>query len=97
MRTETFRQAAGTGYLSIDRPSLQFAMSVVMSGMREPKVVAGSARGINNQADPKTLYVSDTDWAAEELTRKSGSCTVESTTVTCLTDRSRNRSECQWR
>ena len=31
---QTFRQAAGTGlYLSIDRPSLQFAMSVVMGGM----------------------------------------------------------------
>ena len=30
---QTFRQAAGTGlYMSIDRPSLQFAMSVVMSG-----------------------------------------------------------------
>ena len=28
---ETFRQAAGTGlYMSIDRPSLQYAMSVVM-------------------------------------------------------------------
>ena len=37
---QTLRQAAGTGlYLSIDRPSLQFAMSVVMSGMSEPKVV----------------------------------------------------------
>ena len=37
---QTFRQAAGTGLLlSIDRPSLQFAMSVVMSGMSEPKVV----------------------------------------------------------
>ena len=37
---QTFRQAAGTGlYLSIDRPSLQFAMSVVMSGMSERKVV----------------------------------------------------------
>ena len=37
---QTFRQAAGTGlYMSIDRPSLQFAMSVVMSGMSEPKVV----------------------------------------------------------
>ena len=37
---QTFRQAAGAGlYLSIDRPSLQFAMSVVMSGMSEPNVV----------------------------------------------------------
>ena len=37
---QTFRQAEGTGlYMLIDRPSLQFAMSVVMSGMSEPKVV----------------------------------------------------------
>ena len=62
---QTFRQAAGTGlYMSIDRPSLQFAMSVV--------------RLFGYQADPKTLYVyTDTDWAANELTRKSVSCTVE--------------------
>ena len=37
---QTFRQAAATGlHLSINRPSLQLAMSVVMSGMCEPKVV----------------------------------------------------------
>ena len=35
---QTFRQTAGTG-LSIDRPSHQFAMSVVMNGMSEPKMV----------------------------------------------------------
>ena len=91
---QTFRQAAGTGlYLSIDRPSLQFAMSVVMSGMSEPKVVhqlqvvrvaryilqhSGETWLFNYQADPKTLHVyTDTDWAADELTRKSVSCTVE--------------------
>ena len=34
-----FRQAAGTGlYLSIDRPSLQYAMSEVMGGMQTPLV-----------------------------------------------------------
>ena len=70
---QTFRQAAGTGlYMSIDRPSLQFAMSVVMSGMSEPKVVhqlqevrvaryvlqhPGEIWLFNCQADPKTLYV----------------------------------------
>ena len=91
---QTFRQAAGMGlYMSIDRPSLQFAMSVVMSGMSEPKVdhhlqvvrVArcilqhpGEALLFGCQADLKTLYVyTDTDWAADELTRKSVSCTVE--------------------
>ena len=91
---QTFKQAAGTGlYLSIDRPSLQFAMSVVMSGMGEPKVVhplqvvrvaryvlhhRGETWLFNYQANSKTLYVyTDTDWAADELTRKSVSCTVE--------------------
>ena len=91
---QTFRQAAGTGlYVSIDRPSLQFSMSVVMSGMSEPKVVhqlqvvrvaryvlqhPGEAWLFGYQADPKTLNVyTDTDWAADELTRKSVSCTVE--------------------
>ena len=91
---QTLRHAAGTGlHLSIDRPSLQFAMSVVMSGMSEPKVVhpfhvvsvaryvlqhLGQTWLFNYQADPKTLYVyTDTDWAADELTRKSVSCTVE--------------------
>ena len=91
---QTFRQAAGTGlYTSIDRPSLQFALSVVMSGMSEPKVVhqlrvirvaryvlqyPGETWLFNYQADPKTLCVyTDTDWAADELTRKSVSCTLE--------------------
>ena len=70
--------------MSIDRPSLQFAMPVVMSGMREPKVVhqlqvVRVARYVlQHPGDPKTLYVhTDTDWAADELTRKSVSCTVE--------------------
>ena len=84
---QTFRQAAGTGlYLSIDRPSLHFAMSVVMSGMSEPKVVhqlqvvrvaryvlqhPGETWLFNYPADPKTLYVyTGTDWAADDLTRK---------------------------
>ena len=36
---QTLRQAAGTRlYLSTDRPSLQFAMSAVVSGMSEPIV-----------------------------------------------------------
>ena len=65
--------------MSIDRPSLQFAMSVVMSGMSEPKVVhPGETWLFGYQTDPKTLYVyTVTDWAADELTRKSVSCTVE--------------------
>ena len=77
--------------MSIDRPSLQSAMSVVMSGMSEPRVVhrlqavrvaryvlqhPGETWLFNYHADPKTLYT-DTDWAADELTRKSVSCTVE--------------------
>ena len=58
--------------MSIDRPSLQFALSVVMSGMSEPKVVhqlqvvrvaryvlqhPGEAWLFGYQADQKTLYV----------------------------------------
>ena len=70
---QSFRQAAGTGlYMSIDRPSLQFAMSVVMSGTSEPKVVhqlqvvrvaryvlqhPGETWLFNDQADPKTLCI----------------------------------------
>ena len=103
---QTFR-TAGTGlYMSIDHPPLQFAMSVVMSGMSEPKVVhllqvvrvalyvlqhPGETWLFNYLADPKTLNVhTDTDWAADELTRKSVSCAMESTAVTCLTEVSRN-------
>ena len=69
-------------------------MSVVMSGMSEPKVVhqlqvvrvaaryvlkhPGETWLFNCQADPKSLCVyTNTDWAADELTRKSVSCTVE--------------------
>ena len=67
---QTFRQAAGTAlYLSIDRPSLQFAMSVVIE-WNEPKVVhqlqvvrvaryvlqhPGETWLFNYQANPKTL------------------------------------------
>ena len=70
---QTFRQAAGTGlYMSIDRPSLQFAMARYV--LQHP----GETWLFNYQADPKTLYVfTDTDWAADESTRKSVSCTVE--------------------
>ena len=66
---------------------------MVMGGMSEPKKVhklqvvrvaryvlqhLGETRLFGYQADPKTLYVyRDTDWAADELTRKSVSCTVE--------------------
>ena len=74
-------QAAGTGLcMSIDRPSLQFAMSVLMSGMSEPTVVhqlqvVRVARYVlqhpeetwlfGYQADPTTLYVyTDTDRAS---------------------------------
>ena len=79
--------------MSIDRPSLQFAMSLVMSGRSEPKVVhqlqvvrvaryvlqhPGETWLFNYQAEPKSRYVhTDTDWGADELTNKSLSCTVE--------------------
>ena len=88
---QTFRQAAGTG-LSIDRPSLQFAMSVVMSGMSEQKWfiscrwcawhgVFCNIRERLGCSDTKQTrrhcVYTDTDWAADELTRKSVSCTEE--------------------
>ena len=85
---QTFRQAAGTGlHLSIDRPSLQFAMSAVMSGMSVPKVVhqlqvvrlvpyvlqhPEETWLFNYQANPGMIHGhTDTDWAADDLTRKS--------------------------
>ena len=83
----------GICLIELSVPLLQFYMSVAMRGMGEPKVVhqlqvvrvaryvlqhAGEAWLFGYQANPKTLYVyTDTDWAADELTRKSVSCTVE--------------------
>ena len=66
---QTFTQAAGTGlYMSIDRPSLQWYV------LQHP----GETWLFGYQADLKTLHVyTDADWAADELTRKSVSCTVE--------------------
>ena len=68
-------------HMSIHRPSLKFATSVVISGMSEPKVVhqlqavrvaryvlqhPGETWLFNFQADPGVLYVyTDTDWAAD--------------------------------
>ena len=38
-KAKTYRQAVGTAlYLSIDRPTMQFAMGEVMSGMQTPLV-----------------------------------------------------------
>ena len=46
--------------------------------MSQKWLVAGGASGTVCSADPKTLYVyTDTDWAADKLTRKTVSCTVE--------------------
>ena len=90
---QTFRQAAGTGlYLSISSSFIQFAMSVVKSGMSEPKVVhqlqaVRVARYVlqrlretwlfNYQADPNSLYVyTDTDWAADELIQLGHVCSL---------------------
>ena len=63
------REVAGTGASSTRASSIQFPMFVVNPG---------ETWMFNHQADPKTLYVyTDTDRAAEELTGKSVSCTVE--------------------
>ena len=85
---QSFRQAAGTGlYLSIDRPTIQFAMGDVMAGMANPQRIhqlqmQRVARYVlefpeevwlyNYQSMPKELYVyTDSDWAADKETRKS--------------------------
>ncbi len=90
----SFRQGAGTGlYLSIDRPSLQFAMGEVMSGMQTPLVkhklmLHHLARYVvkypsevwlfKYQEMPKVLRIyTDSDWAGNSETRKSVSCAVE--------------------
>ena len=90
-----FRQAAGTGlYLSIDRPSLQYAMSETMGGMATPLVkhklmIHHIARYVARypaevwlfkyQDMPKILRIfTDSDWAGNSETRKSVSCAVES-------------------
>jgi KUP system potassium uptake protein len=89
-----FRQAAGTGlYLSIDRPSLQYAMSETMGGMQTPLVkhklmVHHIARYVARypaevwlfkyQIMPAILRIfTDSDWAGNSETRKSVSCAVE--------------------
>ena len=87
---QTFRQAAGTGlYMSIDRPSLQFAMSVVMSGISEPKLVHQLQVvrvALYVLQHPERLGCSDTKQTrrhcmctrtADVLTRQSVSCTVK--------------------
>ena len=88
-----FRQAAGTGlYLSIDRPSLQYAMSETMGGMATPlvkhKLIHHIARYVARypaevwlfkyQDMPRILRIyTDSDWAGNSETRKSVSCAVE--------------------
>ncbi|CAK0864461.1 unnamed protein product, partial [Prorocentrum cordatum] len=78
-----FKQDAGTAlYLSIDRPTVQFAASQVMARIGMPKVLHGLQLQrvwlFKCQKEPGGLCVyTETDWAADELTRKSTSCKVE--------------------
>ena len=93
-RTTVFRRAAGPGlYISLDRPSIQFAMHDVMAGMQEPTELHWArlvrvARYLLEypketwmyvyQAFPKNLEVlTDADWAADKESRRSVSCSAE--------------------
>ena len=89
-----FRKLAGTAlYLSLDRPTIQFAVSDITSGMAKPlrlhmhklrrlgRYLIKHPREVWNfefQMAPKELVVfTDSDWASDTRTRKSMSCYVE--------------------
>ena len=89
-----FRKLAGTAlYLSLDRPTIQFAVSDITSGMARPlrlhmhrlrrlgRYLVRHPREVWNyeyQDAPKELVVyTDSDWASDTRTRKSMSCYVE--------------------
>ena len=83
-RAELFRKAAGTAlYFAIDRPSVQFAMDGIISGMSTSTVVHWAklhclAQYMQHHRIPKMLEVlTDTDWAADTETLKSVPCTIE--------------------
>lgn len=80
-------------YLSLDRPSIQFAVCDIASGMANPKVIdtlkprklakflkkqPRETWVFNFQDCPRELWVhTDSDWASDESTRRSMSCCVE--------------------
>ena len=82
-------------HMFIDRPSMQFAMSEVMGGMQAPLIMHELllhkvARYVleypaetwiyEYQVEPTELYVYvDSDWAADQVTRRSVSCAVVTT------------------
>ena len=93
-RTATFRKAAGTAlYVSMDRPTIQFAVAEIMAGMQSPTELHWArlhrlARYLwrypeetwlfSYQDQPKKLeLLADSDWAADRETRRSVSCLVE--------------------
>jgi hypothetical protein len=93
-RTALFRRAAGTAlYISLDRPSIMFAMVDIMAGMSKPTELHYArllrlARYLlqhptetwvyRYQSTPKELLVyTDSDWAADRETRRSVSCLAE--------------------
>ncbi|CAE6957274.1 RE1 [Symbiodinium sp. CCMP2592] len=89
-----FRKMAGTAlYLSLDRPTIQFAVSDITSGMARPlrlhmhrlrrlgRYLINHPREVwkfEYQEAPKELVVyTDSDWASDTRNRKSMSCYVE--------------------
>ena len=89
-----FRRAAGTAlHISLDRPSIMFAMVDIMAGMAKPTELHYArllrlARYLlrhptetwvyRYQSSPKELLVyTDSDWAADKETRRSVSCLAE--------------------
>ena len=90
----TFRKLAGTAlYLSLDRPTIQFAVSDITSGMAKPLQLhmhrlrrlgryliehPSETWNFEYQEAPKKLVVyTDSDWASDTRSRKGMSCYVE--------------------
>ena len=93
-RAALFRRATGIAlYISLDRPSIMFAMVDIMAGMAKPTVLhelrlQRLARYLLHhptevwvfrcQRPPEGLLVyTDSDWAADKETRRSISCLAE--------------------
>ena len=92
--TAKFRHLTGMAlYASLDRPTIQFAVSEIARGMSQPKVIdelklrklakylKKNPREIwlyEYQTCPGELWIyTDSDWATDEQTRRSMSCSVE--------------------
>ena len=92
--TAKFRHSAGMAlYASLDRPTIQFAVSEIARGVSQPKVIdelklRKLAKYLKKHPREIWLYeyqtcpgelwnYTDSDWATDEQTRRSMSCSVE--------------------